>query len=235
MLMKYFLVVACLLLCACHSNKQKNTTADSTAKMPEGFEIKKFSGLFFDTLPCADCPGIATNLYLKPDDSFIMEQAYIGKNIVYNLGKWSITDSILKLTGTEGISQFTILNHAAIKLLDNEGSIMYDTTNARITFNRINTPFKPLQPIPIEGIFSANSDTMNILICAMDNSYPVALAPGALGIKAAYNKLVHQKNEPVYAKLEGNFELRPSLNDTTTQDFFVADHFVAFVAGQQCK
>ena len=232
--MKHLFALTCLMLFACH-NKNNSADAHNTANQPTAFDMNNVAGVFYDTLPCADCPGVATRLYLKPDNSFIMEQAYIGKNIVYDLGKWSITDSIVKLTGIEGLSQFKILNHATIKLLDNEGRMIYDTTNARLVLHRDNSPFKPLQPIPVEGIFSANEDTMNIHICAMDNNYPVALAPDAMNTKTAYNKAAHQKNEPLYAKLEGHFELRPSLKDTTTKDFFVVEHFVEFGPGQQCK
>jgi copper homeostasis protein (lipoprotein) len=233
--MKYILLLTCLIIYACNSNKGGNKETDSTANKPKGFEVKKFAGVFFDTLPCADCPGIVTQLYLKPDNSFIMEQAYLGKSVVYDLGKWSVTDSILKLTGSEGPRQFKVVNFAVIKLLDNEGRMIDDTTNAHIILSRINTPFKPLQPIPVEGIFSANGDTMNIHICAVDNNYPVALSPGALGMKATYNKAVHPKNEPIYTKLEGHFELRPSLTDTSTKDFFVVERFIKFIPGQQCK
>jgi len=234
-LMKYILVLTCLILCACNNNKGTNKTTDSAANKKGGFELQKLDGVFYDTLPCADCPGIATQLELKPDNSFILEQAYLGKSVLYDLGKWSVTDSILKLTGSEGPKQFKILNHAAIRLLDNEGRMTYDTTSTHIVLSRINTPFKPLQPIPVEGVFSASGDTMKIHICAVDNTYPVAIAPDAMSMKATYNSATHQKNEPVYAKLEGHFELRPSLTDTTTKDFFVVEHFVKFIPGQQCK
>src|SRR5690348_16929743 len=103
--MKLLSVLTCLLLFACH-NKNNNTNTHNVANPSTAFTIRNVAGVFYDTLPCADCPGIATKLHLKPDNSFIMEQSYIGKSIVYNLGRWSITDSIIKLTGTEGISQF---------------------------------------------------------------------------------------------------------------------------------
>ena len=234
-LMKYLYLLACLTMFACNSNKVDNKDADSTAAKPNSFEAKKFAGVFFDTLPCADCPGIVTQLNLKPDNSFVMEQKYLDRSVIYDIGKWSVTDSILKLTSNEGPKQFKVLNYAAIRLLDNEGRMIYDTTNTRIVLSRINTPFKPVQPIPVEGVFSGNGDTMNIHICTIDNNYPVALSPGAMEMKTAYNKAAHQKNEPIYAKLEGHFELRPSLTDTTTKDFFVVERFIKFAPEQQCK
>ena len=233
--MRFFIFFSVLFLCACHNSTLQSTSADSTtAKKTPGFEVKQLSGVFYDTLPCADCPGIATRIYLKPDNSFIMEQAYVGKNIVYDMGKWYTTDSILKLTSTEGPRQFKIISYAEIKLLDNEGRMINDTA-ARLSLRRNNVPFKPLQPVPVEGLFRATGDTMNIHICVLGKDYPVALAPGAVSLPAAYSKAATQKNQPVFVKLAGHFELRPALNDTTTQDFFVVENFIRFIPGQACK
>jgi copper homeostasis protein (lipoprotein) len=234
--MKYFCVILFLTFLACNNkNNSSDTAATDTPSSQPGFDLKALAGVFHDTLPCTDCDGIAARLYLRPDNSFVMEQAYLGKSVAYDIGKWSVVDSILKLTGNEGPRQFKILNLAEIKLLDNEGRMPYDTANTRLTLKRDNTPFKPAQPVPLEGIFSAAGDTMNIQVCAMGNTYPVALAPAAMQMKALYNKAVKQENEPLYAKLAGHFELRPSLTDTTTEDFFVVERFVNFVPGQQCK
>ncbi len=233
--MKYGLLFMLIVLAACHGNSLHSDATDSTiAKKPAGFEVKQMAGVFYDTLPCADCPGIATKIYLKPDNSFIMEQVYVGKHTVYDIGKWSTTDSVLKLTSTEGPRQFKILSYAEIKLLDNEGRMMNDTV-LHSSLRRNNIPFKPLQPVPVEGLFSAKGDTMNIYICALGKDYPVALSPGAMSLTAAYNKAATGKNQPLFAQLGGHFELRPSLRDTTTQDFFVVEQLVKFIPGQECK
>ena len=235
--MKYTLVLSFLLiLMACHNNSDttlQSTSSDSTTgKKSHGYEVKQLAGVFYDTLPCADCPGIATQLYLKPDNTFIMERQYVGKSTFYETGTWQMGDSLLQLTGTGSPQRFKIMSHAALELLDTEGKEIDSPKKQEL--HRNNVPFKPVQPVPIEGMLSARNNTMQIHICSMQRDYPATLAPSAMMLTSKY-KQIAKGSEPVYAKLAGHFELRPSLHDTTTQDFFVIEKFIKFESGQQCK
>lgn len=232
--MKYVIVICCLLLVACE-NKNKADTEIKDAQQPIGFPTQQLMGVFQDTLPCNDCAGAATTLYLKPDKTYIMEQAHGDKKVVYNLGKWVVTDSVLNLTGRQGPLTFKLLNLAEIALLDMPDTLLHNHSATPVTLNRVITPFKPLQPVPVEGMFSAAGDTMNILVCATGLTYPVALAPSAMRMTTAYSKAVQSKKTPLYSEVEGHFELRPSQQDTTTQDFFVVERFKKFIPQQQCQ
>ena len=238
--MKYIFILPFLfLLTACGNNRSdsdttlQSTSSDSTTgKRPGGYEVKQLAGVFYDTLPCADCPGIATKVYLKPDNTFVMEQEYVGKNTFYQTGIWQVTDSLLQLIGTSSPQRFKIINYAELELLDTEGKEI--NSPKKLELYRNNIPFKPMQAVPVEGVFSAKNDTMNIHICSMQRDYPATLAPTAMILTSKY-KQAAKDGEPIYAKLAGHFELRPSLNDTTTQDFFVVEKFIKFDPKQQCK
>ena len=43
------------------------------------FDIKGFAGTFTGTLPCADCPGIDTQLVLNADGTYKLHEVYQGK------------------------------------------------------------------------------------------------------------------------------------------------------------
>ncbi len=235
--MKYTatILVLIILISSCHSNADiKSTSADSTAgKKPQGYEVKQLAGVFYDTLPCADCPGIATKVYLKPDETFVMERHYVGKNTLYETGVWSVRDSLLQLTGTDSPQHFKIDSYAKLSMIDNENKEI-KKDGKTLSLNRNNVPFRPVLPVPVEGIYSAKGDTMVLHICSMNRDYQATLASGAMGLTAKY-KQVAKDGQPMYAKLGGHFELRPSLKDTTTQDFFVIEKFSGFVPGQVCK
>lgn len=232
--MRYLLLIATLSIFSCKNNSSNTEAADSTKQTAE-FETKQLSGVYFDTVPCNNCvAGIGTKIYLKPDSTFIREQNSTDQKVSYDIGKWSVTDSVLKLNTVESPKQFKIINYTELKVLDNEGKAMEDTSKP-ITMRRNNVPFRPLQPIPVEGLFSANGDTINIHICALERDYPAFVSPAALAIKTAYKKATNQKNQQVYAYVAGHFELRPSLTDTTTNDFFVIERFTKFEVGKMCK
>ena len=238
--MKYILpFLFSVAIASCHSNDNAsetgNTQSDSTVGVkPTGFEVKQLSGVFYDTLPCADCPGIATKIYLKPDRTFIMEQEYVSKKIAYQTGTWTNSDSLLRLSGTTDTQQFKIESYALLEVLDTEGKEIAGTPK-KLEVRRNNVPFKPLQPVPVEGIFRSIHDTMAIHVCSMNKDYQATLAPTAMMMTSKYKQVAKQQGQPVYAKVAGHFELRPSLNDTITQDFFVIEKFISFDAKGVCK
>lgn len=212
----------------------QNTSPDSIiAKPPTGYHLEQVVGVFYDTMPCADCPGIATKLYLKPDSSFIMEQHYLERNYFYETGRWGLRDSLLQLYGSSDTQQFKMTSHATLQVLDKEGKATTAGNNP-LLLHRNNIPFKPAEPVPVEGVFKMQDSNLTIHICTMKKDFPATLAPTAMKMKPAYEK-VSPNGEPQYAQVAGHFELRPFLNDTTTKDFFVIEKFIRFVPNQSCK
>ena len=237
--MKYVLpFLLCVVIAACGGGNNPSTVdtgADSTVgAKPTGFAVAQLAGVFYDTLPCADCPGIATKVYLKPDQTFVMERDYVGKNVAYETGTWAISDSLLHLTGTSSPQQFKIESYALLDVLDTDGK---EITGApkKMELHRNNVPFKPQKPVPVEGIFKSSNDTMAIHICSMNKDYQATLAPTAMMMSAKYKQTAKQQGQSLFAKVAGHFELRPSLNDTTTQDFFVIEKFISFDPKGACK
>lgn len=238
--MKYILpFLLSVAILSCHSNTATdtgNTQSDSTVgAKPTGFETKQLSGVFYDTLPCADCPGIATKMYLKPDQTFLMEREYVGKkSTAYETGTWNHSDSMLQLLSPTDTQQFKIESYALLHVLSADGKEITDAPKPML-LHRNNVPFKPLQPVPVDGMFKSINDTMAIHVCSMNKDYQATLAPTAMMMTAKYKQVAKQQGQPVYAKVAGHFELRPSLNDTTTQDFFVIEKFISFNAKGACK
>ncbi len=226
-----FFVISCSNI---STSSLQNTSPDSTiAKQPNGYNLKQIIGVFSNTLPCADCPGIATQLYLKPDSSFIMEQHYLDRGYFYQTGRWIMNDSLLQLNTNDTLQQFKMTSHATLALLDKDGKEVI-MGSKKALLHRNNIPFKPFQPIPVEGMFSIKNNTMNIHICTMKKDFPAAIAPGGAMMKPAYEK-ASPNGESVYAKVAGHFELRPFFNDTTTRDFFVIEKFIRFLPNQSCQ
>lgn len=66
---------------------------------------KNWTGEYQGTLPCADCQGINTKITLKKDETFRIEQHYLGTKdtsktkIFTEMGKfkWNSTDSVISL------------------------------------------------------------------------------------------------------------------------------------------
>lgn len=233
---KRIVAIICIVgfIVSCRSSSKK-----SEAKETESLDTSavKFAGVFSDTIPCADCSGIAITADLKPDHTYVLEEDYLegkGEHINYDVGTWTITDSILNLSNTtEKPRQFKVLNHAEISVLDNEGKMI---TGPGLNFNIMRSlkPFTPRKPIPVKGMFSGIEDTMQIYICAMNKTFAAAIQPDVQTMKTEYAK-EKAKKDTIMAYVEGHFELRPSLQNTGTEDFFVIERFKKFAPSESCS
>lgn len=86
-------------------------------------------GSYKGVLPCADCEGIATEVVLNYDQTFVIKTKYLGKGdgeILKKKGNfvWVKTGSTILLKGMKGRpSQFKVGNNQLIQL-DMEGKII---------------------------------------------------------------------------------------------------------------
>jgi len=105
---------AFIMSCGNNSPLENSSSMSSTSKVSEvGNIYQNIAGSYFDTLPCADCPGLLTELKLFPDTTFELTERRIvpsgGKLKADNYsGVYSFTEDMkkLKLTGGMG-SQIT--------------------------------------------------------------------------------------------------------------------------------
>jgi heat shock protein HslJ len=71
--------IAAVILFSC--NTQKNTGAKQTADTTHNSQNSlDWAGTYRDTLPCADCEGILTEIILKSDLTYEMGTRYLGKS-----------------------------------------------------------------------------------------------------------------------------------------------------------
>lgn len=86
-------------------SEQQNSSQISAEKKTKNFrEIPAWTGVFQDTLPCADCPGLITWLELFPDGKYKRISTRIGFDDVFSntystRGKWQfdIRTGIIRL------------------------------------------------------------------------------------------------------------------------------------------
>ena len=113
-----------LTFASCHNTQNSNEVNDTTSATLDDKSTAPIWGVFSDTIPCADCKGIVTKLFLNKDYTFIKEENYIGaqdtlQHIFYDLGKWQIKDSIISLHDQVegGNNQYKLLPEGNIQMM----------------------------------------------------------------------------------------------------------------------
>jgi len=132
----FIMATAALLTTGCANNKQqesKNTDCDNaTVGQPviDGHSANislDYWGTYTGTLPCADCQGIATELTLNEDGSFLLKTVYQGKNnkqATEESGKytWNDNGNIIMLEGVVETSPYYFVRENNLLQLNRSGN-----------------------------------------------------------------------------------------------------------------
>ncbi|MFO8027670.1 MAG: YbaY family lipoprotein, partial [Opitutales bacterium] len=99
------------------------------SQAPQPQPLGEIPAAFAGTLPCADCPGIDTQLHLLPDGVFFLRQKYRDREngVVDDIGRYIISSDRNQLSlhgghGEQGAPlRFAIQGPDALRMLDRDG------------------------------------------------------------------------------------------------------------------
>jgi uncharacterized lipoprotein NlpE involved in copper resistance len=124
----FSIVVVCTVLIACNNNagdKQENkntsTVSSTESKSDDSKSSLDWAGTYTGTVPCADCAGIATELMLHDNSTYMLSEKYLGKkdtleNKMEGKFKW-LDGSVIELEGiTSGPSKYFVAEGKLLKL-----------------------------------------------------------------------------------------------------------------------
>ncbi len=105
-----------LLFTACETQKASTTTTEETTTMTSDRHVSQnaldYDGIYRGTLPCADCEGIKTTVYLMKDNTYKTEMEYLGKENSKFESKgsysWNNDGTTITLQDKDGNTQFAV-------------------------------------------------------------------------------------------------------------------------------
>lgn len=120
----FVLGLATLSMVSCNSTK-----VDTSSKTPDVHNSQtsiSYDGIYRGLLPCADCDGIKTTLYIMKDNTFKMVSEYMGKedNTFTAKGSytWDPSGSVMTLKEEDGtISKYKV-GEGTLTMLDQDGN-----------------------------------------------------------------------------------------------------------------
>ena len=137
-------------------------------------ELKPMQQSWRGVLPCADCEGIETSLFLQKDGTWVMNQRYQGAkepSSFATYGTWARTAEKLVLTDTSGEKTYFRAKGEGMEMLDREGNPIESQ------FNYTLAPVKaalPATPMPMRGMYFYMADAAIFTDCATGKKVSVA-------------------------------------------------------------
>ncbi|WP_431616913.1 envelope stress response activation lipoprotein NlpE [Citrobacter amalonaticus] len=195
-------------------------------------ELKPMQQSWRGILPCADCEGIETSLFLEKDGTWVMNERYQGvreePSSFASYGSWARTADKLVLTDSQGEKSYYRAKGDALEMLDREGNPIESQ------FNYTLAPVKsslPVTPMAMRGMYFYMADAATFTDCATGKQVSVAsnaeLERGYLAARGASEK-------PVLLSVEGHFTLEANPDTHEPVKTLMADKEIKFIAGKSC-
>lgn len=183
-------------------------------------------------IPCADCEGIETSLFLGKDGTWVMNDHYQGVNrepsSFGSYGTWARTADKLVLTDSHGEKSFYRAKGDKLEMLDREGNPIDSKLN--YTLEPVKASL-PTTPMAMRGMYFYMADAATFTDCATGKR--VAVANNAQ-LERDYAASQGSDSKPVLLMVEGHFTLEPNPDTGAMVKTLVASKETKFVPGKDC-
>jgi len=218
---------ALVILMGCHNR------AEVQALEPAHEEaLKPMQQSWRGVLPCADCEGIETSLFLEKDGTWVMNQHYQGAKAPSSFasyGSWARTADKLVLTDTQGEKHYFRAKGEGLEMLDREGNPIESQFN--YTLAPVNAAL-PSTPMAMRGMYFYMADAASFTDCATGKKVSVA---NNAQLERDYAAARGNDTKPVLLTVNGHFTLEANPDSGQSVKTLIVDKDAAFQAGKDCQ
>ena len=211
--------------CNNRSDEQVQKTGQEEALQPMQ---QSWRGL----VPCADCEGIETSLFLAKDGTWVMNEHYQGvarePSSFGSYGTWARTAEKLVLTDSQGEKSYYRAKGDKLEMLDREGNPIDSKLN--YTLEPVKASL-PATPMAMRGMYFYMADAATFTDCATGKR--VAVANNA-ELERGYAAARGNAMKPVLLTVEGHFTLEPNPDTGEQVKTLKADKDAKFMPGKEC-
>lgn len=222
-----------LLLAACQGGPGPAETETPEAPAP----ATAWAGFYADTLPCADCPGILTQLELRDDSTYVLREQYIERDsIPYGtIGTWTVGGNRLTLR-TSGTPMLWAQDGDGLRKLDADGKPI----DSALNFSIRRTARFDARPMHLTGGYVYYADSHSFTPCGASFPLPVAMdppdVPGAgLELERTYTRQVKQAGQPLYVQVTATLRSGPAMEGDGTDEYLHIGSVDGVLDLQECR
>ncbi|EMO2483300.1 MULTISPECIES: envelope stress response activation lipoprotein NlpE [Citrobacter freundii complex] len=223
-------VAACTLFSLIGCN---NRTEVEVLQPTRAAELKPMQQSWRGILPCADCEGIETSLFLEKDGTWVMNERYQGvrdePSSFASYGTWARTADKLVLTDSKGEKSYYRAKGEALEMLDREGNPIESQFN--YTLQPVSASL-PVTPMSMRGMYFYMADAAIFTDCATGKRMPVA---NNAQLERDYLAARAENGQSVLLTLEAHFTLESNPDTGEKVKTLMADKDAKFIPGKACN
>ena len=210
-----------------------NRTEVEVLQPTRAAELKPMQQSWRGILPCADCEGIETSLFLEKDGTWVMNERYQGvrdePSSFASYGTWARTADKLVLTDSKGEKSYYRAKGEALEMLDREGNPIESQFN--YTLQPVSASL-PVTPMPMRGMYFYMADAAIFTDCATGKRMPVA---NNAQLERDYLAARAENGQSVLLTLEAHFTLESNPDTGEKVKTLMADKDAKFIPGKACN
>lgn len=209
-----------------------NRSDEQTLKSGQDTALQPMQQSWRGVLPCADCEGIETSLFLEKDGTWVMNERYQGvtrePSSFGSYGTWARTAEKLVLTDSKGEKSYYRAKGDKLEMLDREGNPIVSSLN--YTLEPVKSSL-PITPMAMRGMYIYMADAAVFTDCATGKR--VAVANNAQ-LERDYAAARGTESKPVLLTVEGHFMLEANPDTGEQVKTLKADKDAKFMPGTAC-
>lgn len=196
-------------------------------------ELKPMQQSWRGILPCADCEGIETSLFLAKDGTWVMNERYQGvtkePSSFASYGTWARTAGKLVLTDSKGEKSWYRVKGDNLEMLDQEGNPIESALN--YTLEPVKASL-PTTPMAMRGMYFYMADAAIFTDCATGKKMAVA---SNAQLERDYAVARGAETKPVLLVVEGHFTLEANPDTGEMVKTLQPDSNTKFIPGKDCN
>ena len=204
-----------------------------TLSPAQAAELKPMPQSWRGVLPCADCEGIETSLFLEKDGTWVMNERYLGAreepSSFASYGTWARTADKLVLTDSKGEKSYYRAKGDALEMLDREGNPIESQFNYTLEAAQSSLP---MTPMTLRGMYFYMADAATFTDCATGKRFMVA---NNAELERSYLAARGHSEKPVLLSVEGHFTLEGNPDTGAPTKVLAPDTAGKFYPNQDCS
>lgn len=188
-------------------------------------------------LPCADCGGIETSLFLQQDGTYVLREVYQVKTrnnkAFAQYGTWARTADKLVLTEANGEKRYFHPKGKNLEMLDINGDPIHSAAGKKVNYQLKPAEQRmPHTPMPLSGMVRYQADNVVFTDCTTGKVIPMATSST---LEKAYMDIRHSPDQLVFVSMDGHFQVEPGGEQGKGHKLLIADSHINVDASKHCR
>ena len=220
------------LLAAC-SDAPTQEGADHHSTMPESLMPVTWVGFYEGTLPCADCPGIRTALWVRDDSTYVKQAVYMDRDSLPfgTIGRWNVKGDRLMLCDDAGSEQGFASSEEGLKALPANGGSS-DASAPNVLKQGTGTLLD--RPMRLFGEYTYANESHSLTPCALGTSIPLGMQQAGLEMAMWYSEGDHSATKPLLVEMQAHLGLGPAMEGDEQEEYLFVEKVLRKLDSATC-